>query len=295
MININDPKSFKSLVDNKYNVKMDTNVSGLSPNWKYDRFGIEKFTPKTPDLLMAKVQPLSNNGLQTREDINTVDPMAKTYKIANIVNGINTIVSGGLAAYSLSQINKMKAPAAVTAPVLEAKKVRDRGAATMANRKGLISQSANTSREGIIRSGRTELLPTITGKEMMAENEAAASIEGLRTNIEQINVNAENRMREINASNNINAQQINSNAQANFQQLQSQMRSGVVNAAVGNISNNLGGIVQNEYSQSMRSYDIKENEDNKKRSLDIQIAESANNPYTYAALISLKKKLYPNQ
>lgn len=188
----------------------------------------------------------------TTED---VDSLAKATKGANAINAINAAVGLGLGIYGAHQINKMQRPSMVSAPQIEAAKIRDTGAQMMAARKGMIEQSANTSREALRRAGRSDLNATITAGETRALNEAAGSIEGMRANINAANVAAENRVREINATTKMQADQFNSQLQASFNQFRSQLGSQNLSTTVQNVSANLGGIAQNNYAQALRKRD----------------------------------------
>ena len=124
-------------------------------------------------------------------------PLTKATKGANAINAINAAVGLGLGIYGAHQINKMQRPSMVSAPQIEAAKIRDTGAQMMTARKGMIEQSANTSREALRRAGRSDLNATITAGETRALNEAAGSIEGMRANINAANVAAEKRIRKL--------------------------------------------------------------------------------------------------
>jgi len=188
----------------------------------------------------------------TTED---VDSLTKATKGANAINAINAAVGLGLGIYGAHQINKMQRPSMVSAPQIEAAKIRDTGAQMMTARKGMIEQSANTSREALRRAGRSDLNATITAGETRALNEAAGSIEGMRANINAANVAAENRVREINATTKMQADQFNSQLQASFNQFRSQLGSQNLSTTVQNVSANLGGIAQNNYAQALRERD----------------------------------------
>lgn len=188
----------------------------------------------------------------TTED---VDSLTKATKGANAINAINAAVGLGLGIYGAHQINKMQRPSMVSAPQIEAAKIRDTGAQMMTARKGMIEQSANTSREALRRAGRSDLNATITSGETRALNEAAGSIEGMRANINAANVAAENRVREINATTKMQADQFNSQLQASFNQFRSQLGSQNLSTTVQNVSANLGGIAQNNYAQALRKRD----------------------------------------
>lgn len=174
--------------------------------------------------------------------------MTKAIKVANWINAANAVSAIGMGIYGLNQVDKMEAPNMVSAPIIEAKQIRDSGAQQMAARKSAIATSANTTRDALRRSGRTDLLPAVSAKEMSATNEAAAAIEGLRTNIEAQNVAAENRVREINASSKVNTEQFNAQLQNSFRQFQSQMKNSILNTSIGNVSSNIAGIGQNLYT-----------------------------------------------
>lgn len=189
--------------------------------------------------------------------IEDVDSLTKATKGANAINAINAAVGLGLGIYGASQINKMQRPSMVSAPQIEAAKIRDTGAQAMAARKGMIEQSANTSREAFRRAGRSDLNATITAGETRALNEAAGAIEGMRTNINAANVAAENRIREINASTKMQADQFNSQIQSAFNQFKSQLGTQNLSTTVQNISGNLGGIAQNIYAKELRLRDEK--------------------------------------
>ena len=184
-----------------------------------------------------------------------VDSLTKATKGANAINAVNAAVGLGLGIYGAHQINKMQRPSMVSAPQIEAAKIRDTGAQMMTARKGMIEQSANTSREALRRAGRSDLNATITAGETRALNEAAGSIEGMRANINAANVAAENRVREINATTKMQADQFNSQLQASFNQFRSQLGSQNLSTTVQNVSANLGGIAQNNYAQALRERD----------------------------------------
>jgi len=188
----------------------------------------------------------------TTED---VDSLTKATKGANAINAVNAAVGLGLGIYGAHQINKMQRPSMVSAPQIEAAKIRDTGAQMMTARKGMIEQSANTSREALRRAGRSDLNATITAGETRALNEAAGFIEGMRANINAANVAAENRVREINATTKMQADQFNSQLQASFNQFRSQLGSQNLSTTVQNISANLGGIAQNNYAKALRERD----------------------------------------
>jgi len=206
-------------------------------------------TPITPAITSKKPEPI--------KDVFAVEPWRdKTLnttgaiKVANWINAANAVAGIGLGIYGLNQVDNMKAPDMVSAPTIEAKQIRDSGSQQMAARKSAIVTSANTTRESLRRSGRTDLLAAVNAKEMAANNEAAAAIEGLRTNIEAQNVAAENRVREINASNKVNSQQFNAQLQNSFRQFQSQMKNSILNTSLSNVSNNIAGIGQNLYTNA---------------------------------------------
>ena len=184
-----------------------------------------------------------------------VDSLTKATKGANAINAVNAAVGLGLGIYGAHQINKMQRPSMVSAPQIEAAKIRDTGAQMMTARKGMIEQSANTSREALRRAGRSDLNATITAGETRALNEAAGSIEGMRANINAANVAAENRVREINATTKMQADQFNSQLQASFNQFRSQLGSQNLSTTVQNVSANLGGIAQNNYAKALRERD----------------------------------------
>lgn len=189
------------------------------------------------------------------EERKKIDGLDKATTAANIINATNAAVGLGLGIYGASQINKMQRPAMVSAPQIEAAKIRDTGAQMMAARRGMIEQSANTSREALRRAGRSDLNATITAGETRALNAAAGSIEGMRANINAANVAAENRVREINASTKMQADQFNSQIQASFNQFRSQLGSQNLSTTVQNVSANLGGIAQNNYAKALRERD----------------------------------------
>jgi hypothetical protein len=202
-------------------------------------------------------QELENKESTTKNRATTenVDSLTKATKGANAINAVNAAVGLGLGIYGAHQINKMQRPSMVSAPQIEAAKIRDTGAQMMTARKGMIEQSANTSREALRRAGRSDLNATITAGETRALNEAAGSIEGMRANINAANVAAENRVREINASTKMQADQFNSQIQASFNQFKSQLGSQNLSTTVQNISANLGGIAQNNYAKALRERD----------------------------------------
>ena len=183
------------------------------------------------------------------------DSLTEATKGANAINAVNAAVGLGLGIYGAHQINKMQRPSMVSAPQIEAAKIRDTGAQMMTARKGMIEQSANTSREALRRAGRSDLNATITAGETRALNEAAGSIEGMRANINAANVAAENRVREINATTKMQADQFNSQLQASFNQFRSQLGSQNLSTTVQNVSANLGGIAQNNYAKALRERD----------------------------------------
>lgn len=192
---------------------------------------------------------------KNRATTENVDSLTKATKGANAINAVNAAVGLGLGIYGAHQINKMQRPSMVSAPQIEAAKIRDTGAQMMTARKGMIEQSANTSREALRRAGRSDLNATITAGETRALNEAAGSIEGMRANINAANVAAENRVREINATTKMQADQFNSQLQASFNQFRSQLGSQNLSTTVQNISANLGGIAQNNYAKALRERD----------------------------------------
>ena len=212
--------------------------------------------PKRPDDLEAPVLNINPERTEPKAPtIENVDSLTKATKGANAINAVNAAVGLGLGIYGASQINKMQRPSMVSAPQIEAAKIRDTGAQMMTARKGMIEQSANTSREALRRAGRSDLNATITAGETRALNEAAGSIEGMRANINAANVAAENRVREINASTKMQADQFNSQIQASFNQFKSQLGSQNLSTTVQNISANLGGIAQNNYAKALRERD----------------------------------------
>ncbi len=192
---------------------------------------------------------------KNRATTENVDSLTKATKGANAINAVNAAVGLGLGIYGASQINKMQRPSMVSAPQIEAAKIRDTGAQMMTARKDMIEQSANTSREALRRAGRSDLNATITAGETRALNEAAGSIEGMRANINAANVAAENRVREINATTKMQADQFNSQLQASFNQFRSQLGSQNLSTTVQNVSANLGGIAQNNYAKALRERD----------------------------------------
>jgi hypothetical protein len=202
-------------------------------------------------------QELENKESTTKNRATTenVDSLTKATKGANAINAVNAAVGLGLGIYGAHQINKMQRPSMVSAPQIEAAKIRDTGAQMMTARKGMIEQSANTSREALRRAGRSDLNATITAGETRALNEAAGSIEGMRANINAANVAAENRVREINATTKMQADQFNSQLQASFNQFRSQLGSQNLSTTVQNVSANLGGIAQNNYAKALRERD----------------------------------------
>ena len=191
------------------------------------------------------------------EEQKKIDGLDKATTAANIINATNAAVGLGLGIYGASQINKMQRPSIISAPQIEAAKIRDTGAQAMAAHKGMIEQSANTSREALRRAGRSDLNATITAGETRALNEAAGAIEGMRANINAANVAAENRVREINASTKMQADQFNSQIQSAFNQFKSQLGTQNLSTTVQNISGNLGGIAQNIYAKELRLRDEK--------------------------------------
>lgn len=191
------------------------------------------------------------------EEQKKIDGLDKATTAANIINATNAAVGLGLGIYGASQINKMQRPSMISAPQIEAAKIRDTGAQAMAAHKGMIEQSANTSREALRRAGRSDLNATITAGETRALNEAAGAIEGMRANINAANVAAENRVREINASTKMQADQFNSQIQSAFNQFKSQLGTQNLSTTVQNISGNLGGIAQNIYAKELRLRDEK--------------------------------------
>lgn len=201
-------------------------------------------------------QKIASADLTVKEEARKkIDGLDKATTAANIINATNAAVGLGLGIYGASQINKMQRPSMISAPQIEAAKIRDTGAQMMAARKGMIEQSANTSREALRRAGRSDLNATITAGETRALNEAAGSIEGMRANINAANVAAENRVREINASTKMQADQFNSQIQASFNQFKSQLGSQNLSTTVQNVSANLGGIAQNNYAKALRERD----------------------------------------
>lgn len=184
-----------------------------------------------------------------------VDAMTKATNTANIINGVNSAVGGGLALYGLAQVDKMKAPTSLQAPTIEAKLIRDRGAAIATANKGEIDTQLNTAREGLLRRGRTDMLPTLVGKGMSAVNQSSAQIEQLRMGIEQANVGAENRVREINANSKIQVGQFNTQVGQQFNQFKAQLSGSILSAGIQNVSANLSGIAQNNYAAAMYKSD----------------------------------------
>jgi len=201
------------------------------------------------------------DAMQVRTETPPPDPMTKAIKGANVVNAVNAGLSVGLGIYGLNEVNKMSGPTMLSATAIEAKQIRDTGAQNMAARKGTIDQSVNTALESLRRTGRSDLAPTIMAKEMVARNDAASAIEALRTNIESTNVAAENRVREINATNKMNIGQFNEQIQQSWRQYKSQLGSNVLSSAIQGASQNISAIGQNLYSSALYSEEKRRNDE----------------------------------
>ena len=172
-------------------------------------------------------------------------------KAANTINLVNAGVGLATGIYGMNQVNKMKAPMPLTAPTLTAEKVRDRGAQIMAATKGNIESQTSSVRNSLYRSGRQELLPSTIAPGVAALNQASASVEQLRTDIDKINTAAENRVNEVNAANKYQIGSFNQQVGMSFQQMKSNLSNQVLSSAGQNISANLNGIVQNKFGSAM--------------------------------------------
>ena len=117
----------------------------------------------------------------------------------------------------------MKTPDPVTPEKVEAVRIGDRGAQLEASGRMNIDRGIATSRNALQRSGRTDLLPTITAGETAATNQLSGSVEQMRLQIDQMNAAAEARAREINASAKSQASLFNSQTLQSFQQMKSQL------------------------------------------------------------------------
>lgn len=171
--------------------------------------------------------------------------------VLNALNLANAGVAAGLGIYNASQINRLKEPAKIVAPELTPTLVRDRTASTMAAARDNIRTSGNTTREALMRSGRTEHIAGVTSAEMRAGNELASSVEQARNNIEATNVGILNRFKEINSSNNLNVSKMNSDIKNSFMQYKSGLLSQSLTSTVDNVMGNVAGVAQNEYRDSM--------------------------------------------
>jgi len=200
---------------------------------------------------------ISNGALDKKVQTTTssmkkpLSSIEQSTKAANIINLVNAGVGLATGIYGMSQINKMKAPMPLTAPTLTAGKVRDRGAQLAAASSGNINSQMSAVRNSLYRSGRQELLPSTIAPGVNATNQASASIEQLRTDIDKINTAAENRVNEVNAANKYQIGAFNQQVGLSFQQMKSNLSNQVLSSAGQNISANLNGIVQNKFGLAM--------------------------------------------
>lgn len=182
----------------------------------------------------------------------------KSVKAANTINLVNAGVGLATGLYGMSQVNKMKAPMPLTAPTITAEKVRDRGAQLAAAASGNINSQMAAVRNSLYRSGRQELLPSTIAPGVNATNQASASIEQMRTDIDKINTAAENRVNEVNAANKYQIGAFNQQVGMSFQQMKSGLMNQVLSNAGQNISANLNGIIQNKFGAAMYQQGIQQ-------------------------------------
>lgn len=211
---------------------------------------------------------ISNGALDEKEPndekepkTTTMKPLSdidKSVKAANTINLVNAGVGLATGLYGMSQVNKMKAPMPLTAPTITAEKVRDRGAQLAAASSGNINSQMSAVRNSLYRSGRQELLPSTIAPGVNAMNQASASIEQLRTDIDKVNTAAENRVKEVNAANKYQIGAFNQQVGMSFQQMKSGLMNQVLSSAGQNISTNLNGIIQNKFGAAMYQQGIQQ-------------------------------------
>ena len=187
-------------------------------------------------------------GSDPKEQLSAIDKASKAAQVTNIAN-IGASVAGGL--YSMWQVNKMKTPDAVTPEKVEAVRIGDRGAQLEASGRMSIDRGIATSRNALQRSGRTDLLPTVTAGETAATNQLSGSVEQMRLQIDQMNASAESRAREINASAKSQASLFNSQTLQSFQQMKSQLGTQAISTMGQNISANASAISSNAFGKAM--------------------------------------------
>lgn len=196
-------------------------------------------------VLQNNTKTMGNDNKEKPSAIDQASNMAQATNIANI----GASVAGGL--YSMWQVNKMKTPDAVTPEKVEAVRIGDRGAALEASGRMSIDRGIATSRNALQRSGRTDLLPTITAGETAATNQLSGSVEQMRLQIDQMNAAAEARAREINASAKSQASLFNSQTLQSFQQMKSQLGTQAISTMGQNISANASAISSNAFGKAM--------------------------------------------
>ena len=131
------------------------------------------------------------------------------------------------------------------------------------------------------------------GKELEGKNSLAGQIEGIRTNIEQANVNAENRVREINANADMQAANINQQAINNMTQFKTQMKSAALQTGLANINQNTNGILSNAYTAVQRKDDLARYENATEMELASMIS-NAKTQESYTGLLNIYRKRFPN-
>lgn len=208
-------------------------------------------------------------------------------RTADIINGVQAVGSGLLAYASSRSASNLK-PSLLSAPTLTAKHVTDTGAQQAAAGEQRIASSIEGARESALRQGRTGLDGVFLSKEIEAGNTLAGQIEGMRTNIEGMNVAADNRVAEINATNKMNIDNINANAINSMNQFKTQMKSQALQTGLVNANANVNGIMQNAYAQKMMKLDQNRYDQSQDMELDIAIAKNANNMETMTYLQSIR-------
>lgn len=237
-----------------------------SPIIKTDPKPKEKAVTKPISLMDIAIEvirrAIANGALdkkvQTTMTTKPLSDIDKSVKAANTINLVNAGVGLATGLYGMSQVNKMKAPMPLTAPTLTAEKVRDRGAQLAAASSGNINSQMSAVRNSLYRSGRQELLPSTIASGVNAMNQASASIEQLRTDIDKINTAAENRVSEVNAANKYQIGAFNQQVGMSFQQMKSGLMNQVLSNAGQNISANLNGIIQNKFGAAMYQQGIRQ-------------------------------------
>lgn len=220
------------------------------------------------------------------------DPMQGLSNTANAINAIQGITSGILAYKSVQSLDKMK-PALVTPTHIEAAKITDTGAQMRAAGDQQIESSVGTAREDALRSGRSDMGGVFLAKELDAKNSLAGTIEGMRTNIEQANVQAENRVREVNANADAQAANINQNAINSMNQFKTQMKGATIQAGIANVNQNVNGIMANVYGNEQRKADLARYEDASEMELATMIGR-AQTEEAYTGLVNIYRRKYPN-